>query len=364
MWSHPSFNQYALPPDSGFPATTGQSPAARDFFVPGRRRVQRTNQRFTRSTLAPLAEILARQFIQRWDMYPQQLSNGRWLAIHEPLHKDLLIAHLRGVITLGAYLLDDRSQGRLLVLDADDKVAWQWLVCVARSLYLGGVTSYLEASRRGGHLWFFLSRKCDGRAIRQFGWGLLAMFGIDKDMVELFPKQDVLRHGPGSQIRLPFGIHQKSKKRYGFYYPTGQPVAATLREQLHLLAQPETVDTWSFDYFRQHGAAVAAQRRKRSLARAYKPAGNQSHMAKMAERIKSAISVRQFVGQYVALSQSGQGLCPFHDDHQPSFSVNDAENYWYCFACEQGGSIIDFWMYWRKCDFVTAIDELSDFLHT
>ena len=38
-----------------------------------------------------------------------------------------------------------------------------------------------------------------------------------------------------------------------------------------------------------------------------------------------------------------QSLCPFHDDHHPSFNVNEEENYWYCFACETGGSIIDFW---------------------
>lgn len=363
MWSRPSFHQHVLPPDSGFPATAGPSSAAGDVFVPGRQRRQQANQQFTRSMLAPLAEILANQFIQRWDIYPRQLPNGRWLAIHEPLHMDLLIDHLEGAVTLGAYLLDDNSQGRLLVLDADNKVAWQWLVCVARSLYLAGVSSYLETSRRGGHLWHFLNKKYDGRAIRQFGWGLLAMFGIDKGVVELFPKQDVLRHGPGSQIRLPFGIHQKSKKRYGFYYPTGQPLAATLREQLQMLAQPERVDKWSFEYFRQHGEAVAEQKRKRSFRKSYRPVGNQSHFGKVAERIKSAISVRQFVSQFVALSRSGQGLCPFHDDHQPSFSVNDDENYWYCFACEEGGSIIDFWMRWQRCDFVTAIDELSDMLH-
>jgi hypothetical protein len=317
----------------------------------------------TLSTLSPLADILAQQFIQRWEMYPQQFYNGRWLAIHEPLHKGLLIDHLRGVVTLGAYLLDDNNQGRFLVMDADNKAAWRWLVCVARSLYLGGVTGYLETSRRGGHLWLFLSRKYDGRAIRQFGWGLLDLFGIDKGIVELFPKQDMLRRGPGSQIRLPFGIHQKSKKRYGFYYPTDQPLAATLREQLWLLGQPETVDKRTFDYFRQHGEEVAEQKRKRSLTRSYSSAGSQSHFAKVAERIKTAISVRQFVSQYVALSQSGKGLCPFHDDHDPSFNVNDDENYWYCFACEEGGSIIDFWMRWQECDFVTAINELSDILH-
>jgi hypothetical protein len=56
------------------------------------------------------------------------------------------------------------------------------------------------------------------------------------------------------------------------------------------------------------------------------------------------------------------GLCPFHDDHHPSFGVNDEGNYWNCFAGCGGGSGIDFWTKWRRCDSATAIQELADVL--
>jgi DNA primase len=79
----------------------------------------------------------------------------------------------------------------------------------------------------------------------------------------------------------------------------------------------------------------------------------------LSERITAAVSIREFIGQYVELSATGQGLCPFHDDHNPSFSVNDEENYWYCFACDKGGSIIDFWMMKHDCDFQTAVQQLA-----
>ena len=62
------------------------------------------------------------------------------------------------------------------------------------------------------------------------------------------------------------------------------------------------------------------------------------------------------------LSPTGRGLCPFHDDHRASFSVNPEENYWNCFAGCGGGSVIDFWMRWQDCDFTTAVRELEELL--
>jgi DNA primase len=78
--------------------------------------------------------------------------------------------------------------------------------------------------------------------------------------------------------------------------------------------------------------------------------------------IKEAIPVRQFVLRYVELSPSGKGLCPFHDDQMPSLHVNDDRNFWWCFACEKGGSVIDFYMALQDCDFPTAVAELGEML--
>jgi DNA primase len=85
----------------------------------------------------------------------------------------------------------------------------------------------------------------------------------------------------------------------------------------------------------------------------------------LSERIKAKITVFDFVGEYVQLkttSNGAVGLCPFHEDHRPSFGVNIQENYWHCFAGCGGGSVIDFWMKWRGCDFSTAATELAHML--
>jgi DNA primase len=90
--------------------------------------------------------------------------------------------------------------------------------------------------------------------------------------------------------------------------------------------------------------------------------------APVSERIKNAITIRQFVLRYVELSPRGMGLCPFHDDHNPSLSVNDEKNYWKCFAGCGSGSVIDFYMHYQQqvmgdeCDFGTAVAELAEML--
>jgi len=76
-----------------------------------------------------------------------------------------------------------------------------------------------------------------------------------------------------------------------------------------------------------------------------------------------SVTVMEFVSQYVDLKPTASGaigLYPFHDDHHPSFGVNTEGNYWHCFAGCGGGSVIDFWMKWRKCDFTAAVRELAE----
>jgi DNA primase len=77
------------------------------------------------------------------------------------------------------------------------------------------------------------------------------------------------------------------------------------------------------------------------------------------------VTVLGFVSEYVDLkpvASGAIGLCPFHDDHNPSFGVNAKSNYWHCFAGCGGGSVIDFWMKWREGDFAAAVTELAEML--
>jgi hypothetical protein len=297
------------------------------------------------------ALALAKRFVQRWDLYARQLADGRYICVHETLGVDQILSHLRGEITLGAYLLDEESRARFIVLDADDVGSWQRLGHLADALARKEVPVYLEGSSRGGHLWLFFAQKVSGRDARAFGHGLLAAHEIEG--VELFPKQDELASGPGSLIRMPFGVHWRSGRRYAFYTPDGVPLAPSVRAQIDALGAAEPVPGAGLETYRSFippKPALAAREPKEA------PTGTVS------ERIKASVTVLEFVSRYVELKPVGSGalgLCPFHDDHNPSFGVNDEENYWNCFAGCGGGSVIDFWMKWQTCDFKTAVKELA-----
>ena len=81
-----------------------------------------------------LASGLANIFVQRRDCYARQLDDGSYVCIHKPLHKHLLVSHLNGEITLGAYVLDQDSRARFAVLDADDDEQWRRLICMSDKL--------------------------------------------------------------------------------------------------------------------------------------------------------------------------------------------------------------------------------------
>jgi hypothetical protein len=310
----------------------------------------------TDEVLRPLAAVLAKRFVQRRDEYPRQLDDGRYITVHKPLLEKHLVAHLRGDITLATYALDPDSRSRFLVFDADDEPDWRRLKAVAGAISEMGTDGYLERSRRGGHLWFFLDESKEGEDLRIFAHGMLGYFGIEG--MEVFPKQDELKSGPGSSIRLPFGVHRLTGRRYSFYDIHGRTLGPTLRDQITILSHPQMVSADVFDKFYDHGMDLVKLEQEVALP-AWEPSGREVEGETLADRIKEAIPVRQFILQYVELSKSGKGLCPFHDDHVESFSVNDEGNYWNCFAGCGGGSVIDFWMEWKDCDFKTALTELS-----
>ena len=60
------------------------------------------------------------------------------------------------------------------------------------------------------------------------------------------------------------------------------------------------------------------------------------------EKIKEQADIVQVIGEYVELKRSGVrylGLCPFHTEKTPSFSVNQADQYYYCFGCQAAGDV-------------------------
>lgn len=65
------------------------------------------------------------------------------------------------------------------------------------------------------------------------------------------------------------------------------------------------------------------------------------------QRIKDAANIVEVVGDYVRLTRRGanyMGLCPFHNERTPSFSVSPKKNFCHCFSCKKGGSPVNFLM--------------------
>jgi len=80
------------------------------------------------------------------------------------------------------------------------------------------------------------------------------------------------------------------------------------------------------------------------------------------ERVREATDIVAVVGQYIALTPGGEnlkGLCPFHADTKPSFTVSPAKQLYYCFGCGEGGNVFSFVMKMEGLTFGEALRELA-----
>lgn len=81
-----------------------------------------------------------------------------------------------------------------------------------------------------------------------------------------------------------------------------------------------------------------------------------------ADEIKQRLGIVDIISEYVTLTRRGQnhwGMCPFHDEKTPSFSVNSEKGYYYCFGCREGGDIFNFIMKFHNINFKAARDLLA-----
>ncbi len=80
------------------------------------------------------------------------------------------------------------------------------------------------------------------------------------------------------------------------------------------------------------------------------------------QEILSRIDVVEIVGRYVKLKKGGanfMGLCPFHGEKSPSFSVSPSKQFYHCFGCGKNGNAINFLMAHAGMSFVEAVQDLA-----
>lgn len=81
------------------------------------------------------------------------------------------------------------------------------------------------------------------------------------------------------------------------------------------------------------------------------------------EEIKAQNDISQVISQYVHLKPSGNnflGICPFHKEKTPSFSVNTSKQSYHCFGCGTSGDVINFIMDIENLEFMDAVKLLAD----
>ncbi|MGB2697305.1 MAG: DNA primase [Candidatus Zixiibacteriota bacterium] len=80
------------------------------------------------------------------------------------------------------------------------------------------------------------------------------------------------------------------------------------------------------------------------------------------DRIRESNDIVDLISEYVPLKKRGKnymGLCPFHPEKKPSFSVSQDKQIYYCFGCGQGGNVITFLMNHDKLGFTEAVRTLA-----
>ena len=83
---------------------------------------------------------------------------------------------------------------------------------------------------------------------------------------------------------------------------------------------------------------------------------------KIAE-IRQAARISEFVTPHVALKRRGRsllGLCPFHNEKTPSFSVDDERGFYHCFGCSAGGNVFKFLMEIERLTFPEAVRKVAE----
>src|SRR5512139_246828 len=83
---------------------------------------------------------------------------------------------------------------------------------------------------------------------------------------------------------------------------------------------------------------------------------------RLVEEIKSRIDIVDLIAEHVVLRKAGQnykGLCPFHDEKTPSFTVSPSKQIFHCFGCSKGGDAVSFVMNHESLSFPEALSYLA-----
>src|ERR1041385_9119286 len=86
-------------------------------------------------------------------------------------------------------------------------------------------------------------------------------------------------------------------------------------------------------------------------------------MNNLTETVRNSADIVRVVSEYVSLKGSGntvKGLCPFHSEKTPSFTVHRDKQFFHCFGCHAGGDVFSFVMLSEKVPFPEAVELVAE----
>jgi hypothetical protein len=297
------------------------------------------------------------RFVNRPQPYAVQQHDGSYRWIHERCELEELAAHLDGDWTLALSSTDAKARSKWLCLDIDavDVAVVPQLVALRAALAERELPGFVEASRRGGHLWFLLDQAVPARIARGvFEQTLNAVrtTGLAIPPYELYP----IATEPGmlgQAVRLPLGIHQLTGYRYPLFDADGLPCAFTsLRSAVQfVLDQPripaallrarwQAITDMQAEPADEMGDTAAVHDGSVRV-------GTHSPVIRWVDRHVSPLDLLADLAPDTELRKVGKGYlgwCPFHDDRAadeagrpgtPSFYVVHDRRYgwsWKCFS--------------------------------
>ncbi|MDB6096060.1 MAG: hypothetical protein JWM09_338 [Francisellaceae bacterium] len=83
------------------------------------------------------------------------------------------------------------------------------------------------------------------------------------------------------------------------------------------------------------------------------------------DTVLSRLDIKEIISRHVKLRKAGTnyvGLCPFHNEKTPSFTINSNKQFYYCFGCNKNGDAIQFLMELENLSFVESVEKLAAYL--
>lgn len=257
-------------------------------------------------------ELYAATFAGRTDAYSVWTGDAWWAKRNELTPEIVANAFLTN-IPISGYVLGSDNMTHVAALDIDREDGWELGREVCKQLTRLGGIGYLEASRRGCHIWIVLPERRPGILIRRALVALCAEAGLPVDpKIELRPGSDRIAEegGLGHCLRLPTMPHQRTGQRYAlFSSDTGTQLPGKVPD---MMLEIEWCPVLVIDRLAERAPLPKLGPPPRGLRHAYgDPIADEQSASQILREVWGALN-----------AAPGKAIkCPAHDDEHPSLSI-------------------------------------------